>query len=79
MKSLANRLDDAEEALGQRMGADLHGTLEIHFANAWPQCQGHAGQTYQECTEHPAACAVSIHRTKEPGRVVLVRGPWLGI
>ncbi len=79
MRSLASRLETLEAEADQRSGADLRGTLEIHFTNAWPHCQGHAGQKYEECTEHPAACAVSIHRTKEPGRVVIVRGPWLGI
>ncbi len=79
MRSLTSRLQTVEAELDQRSGAELLGTLEIHFSDAWPECQGHHGETYQECTEHTSRCAVSIHRTKDAGRVVVVRGPWIGV
>ena len=78
MGSLSRRLAAVESRMAPRASA-LHGSYEIHWLAAWPDCKDAEG--IQQCEEHAPTCGVQVARTRSPGRQVLIlRGdPWLGL
>ena len=76
MGSLSRRLRKVELRM-QPCGA--HGAYEIHYLEAWPNCEG--AQGIQRCVEHSPTCGVLASTTRAPGRqVLIIRGsPWLGL
>jgi len=78
MGSFSRRLAAVESRMAPRESS-LHGSYEIHWLAAWPDCKDTEG--IQRCEEHAPTCGVRAARTQAPGRQVLILrgGPWLGL
>ena len=77
--SLSRRLAEIEKRLTPA-DENPHGTIEIHYTEAWPPTDEANGANLQQCHEHGSGCAVNISRTSGTlQRVYIFRGPWLGI
>jgi hypothetical protein len=73
-----------EERLLPKPPPEMRGSYELHYTEAWPDCQNFSGVECQHCTEHGPNCAVVINPISAPIRRVIVMqgagaGPWLGI
>ena len=48
MKSLRGRLKELEDALNAQDRTTWSGALEMHYTEAWPDCQSEPG--FQQCS-----------------------------
>ena len=76
MRSLSRRLSRMESQFQPHIAL---GAYEIHYINAWPDCENYPG--IQRCEEHAPTCGLLSSPMRSPGRDVLIlRGtPWLGL
>jgi hypothetical protein len=82
MSTFARRLSALEGKLRPKT-AELLGSYEEHYTEAWPDCKDMPGIEAQQCTEHGPSCAVVITRISAPiHRVIVMQGakagPWMG-